>query len=359
MALLRRSLVVSLPVALLAVGAGALAPTPLQLEQVAPFAGHDYAACLATSANGSVTVGMSSSMNETGAFVLRGGGSLAQLPKPAGATDAYAVAVSADGRASAGFVFFPGTDRAVRWTAAGVEDLGVLSGAQYGSQATGISRDGSVVCGSSAAPVEFHAFRWTAAGGMQDLGVLPGGAYSWGFAVSANGKAVTGFSDSVVGEQAFRWTAQQGMQPLASLVPGEWAGGFAISSNGKFVTGYSGPTAVRWDAAGIPEDLGLLPGGFFSVGYAISGNGQLVGGAADDASGAFQATIWTEQLGMVDLLTFLPTIGVDTTDWNLDVTAGISEDGRTLVGIGSYQGESRGWVLRLPSNGSAGWLRAQ
>ena len=35
-------------------------------------------------------------------------------------------------------------------------------------------------------------------------------------------------------------------------------------------------------------------------------------------------------------------------DAELDVVAGISFDGTTMVGVGRYNGEGRGWIVNLP-----------
>ena len=318
--------------------------------------------CVSTSSDGSITIGHSFSPNG----VVRGFTSSAQgvveLPSLPGSLETWPVAISGDGQSAAGFAFFSNTDRAVRWTPEGIEELGRLPGAVGGSAALGISRDGSAVAGSSDSANGIRAMRWTENGGMQDLGILPAGSYSYGFALSANGKVVTGVADSAMGELGFRWTQQQGMRPLLPLANGDSTAGYALSSQGNFIVGYSGTNAVRWNAAGIPQDLGVLPGGFFSVAYAISGSGKLVGGGADNAAGGFSATLWTPTLGTVDLNTFLPLVGIDTTGWNLEITTGISENGTTLVGVGTYQGSQvRGWILRMPLNGSStnGWLRSR
>lgn len=270
-----------------------------------------------------------------------------------GGTDTWATAISGNGEALAGIGFLADTDRAVRWTrSGGLQNLGVLPGGEFGSEAYGISHNGAAVAGTSSCAAGFHAFRWTSAG-MADLGTLPGGAYSYGFAISGNGEAVTGIGDTGAFEHAFYWTRGHGMRDLGTLHPDEPAAGFAISADGGEVTGYSGGTAVLWHRHGV-LDLGIVPGGSFSVGYSISGNGRVVGGLGDDAEGHGIAMLWTRELGMVDLNTYLPTRGVDLSGWSLSVATGLSADGSTIVGIGTFNGEARGWVVTLPCHGAGG-----
>jgi hypothetical protein len=59
---------------------------------------------------------------------------------------------------------------------------------------------------------------------------------------------------------------------------------------------------------------------------------------------------------MVDLNAYLPTLGINLTGWQLGTTTGISYDGMTLVGVGTYNGNDRGWVVTLPSPGASAVL---
>src|SRR6185436_18626440 len=51
--------------------------------------------------------------------------------------------------------------------------------------------------------------------------------------------------------------------------------------------------------------------------------------------------------GMVDLNTYLPTLGIDLSGWTLDYTADVSADGGAIVGNGTHNGATAGWLVRL------------
>lgn len=335
-----------------------------QISSVGVLPGGTFSQCSAASANGQVVVGIS--FGEWGqtpdrSFRIVGNGLAQDIGVFPGATDMWASSVSGNGSTTVGLAFTPNGLRAFRLRNGEFDDLGVLPGAPYGAEAYGTSHDGSVVVGTSSSPGdEFRAFRWTQQTGMVDLGVLPGGGMSFGSAVSASGTVVVGSSGSSNGEQAFRWTPQHGMRALEPVDPSFWSAAFAVSANGAYVAGYSGATAVRWNPAGQAQDLGTLPGGTFSTAYTISGNGQIVGGTSEDENFHSYAIAWAPLLGMVDLNEFLPELGVDLTGWELSVTTGISADGRTLVGLGEFEGEDRGWIARVPNPGPGGlgWLLA-
>ena len=95
------------------------------------------------------------------------------------------------------------------------------------------------------------------------------------------------------------------------------------------------------------QDLGTLPGGSSSNALGVSGDGlTVVGYDGPVAKGAF---LWTLSLGMVDLNTYLPTLGVDLTGWHLNQSTGVSADGTAIVGYGTISGEMRAWrVAGLP-----------
>ncbi len=260
--------------------------------------------------------------------------------------------ISSDGSVIVGgvFLFFPEeTARAHRWTTSGgLQDLGVLPGG-VASVGSGVSGDGTCVTGSSF-DVDFNttAFRWTAEEGMQSLGTLPGGLMSEGRKVSRDGSTIVGMSGSREGDRAFAWTQSGGMQSLGLLSPGDGvSSAYSVSADGTVVAGFSGATAVIW-TNGIVQDIGMLPGATNAIAYTVSDDGSLVGGYSFFGFEA-TATIWTEELGTVDLNTYLPTLGVDLTGWELDYTRDISANGTTIVGEGVFNGEPRGWVVTLPA----------
>jgi uncharacterized protein (TIGR03382 family) len=62
--------------------------------------------------------------------------------------------------------------------------------------------------------------------------------------------------------------------------------------------------------------------------------------------------LWTPTLGIQRLETYLPTLGVDLTGWSIGTATGVSADGQTIVGKGSYNGVARGWIVTIPAPAS-------
>jgi probable HAF family extracellular repeat protein len=261
--------------------------------------------------------------------------------------------ISSNGLVMVGSVFFlfpEETVRAHRWTASGgLQDLGVLPGG-VASVGSGVSGDGNCVTGYSF-DVDFNitAFRWTPGGGMVSLGTLPGGSTSEGRKVSRDGKTIIGAAGTPEGDRAFVWTQSGGMQDLGLLSPGDGiSSAYGVSGDGTVVAGFSGANAVIW-TDGIVRDIGGLTDATSSIAYTVSDDGSVVGGYSFFGFEA-TATLWSRSLGTVDLNTYLPTLGVDLTGWELDYTRDISADGTTIVGEGLFNGEPRGWVVKLDAS---------
>ncbi len=241
---------------------------------------------------------------------------------------------------------------AFRWSSAeGMVSLGTLGAASYG---LAISADGAVVVGHSfLAPYSFNrAFRWTAASGMQDLGTLSGDNAARAQGVSADGSVVVGYSVGTSESRAFRWTSATGMVSLGHLAGGYLCYAYGVSRDGSVVAGWGNTAegntiAFRWTAEdGIMVPLGTLPTGTGSFANAISGDGATVVGRAD-AAGFPRAFLWTAGTGLVDLNTYLPTLGLNLTGWTLTKTNGVSADGRTIVGDGTHNGNAEAWIATL------------
>lgn len=317
--------------------------------------GATFSGANAVSANGSVvaaTVDMMSAHRWTSAGLVNVG----TLP---GAFAATAEDINSDGSVIVGSSFFVApeeTVRAVRWTSSGgMQDLGLLAGG-VASVGNGVSGDGNTVTGYSFdADFNTTAFRWTSAGGMQSLGTLPGGTTSEGRKVSRDGSTIIGIAGTADGDRAFAWTASSGMQNLGLLSPGDGASSaWGVNADGTVVAGVSGINAVIW-TNGIAQNIGMLPGATNAIAFTVSDDGSFVGGYSFFGFNA-TATLWSQSLGTVDLNTYLPTLGIDLTGWELDYTRDISADGTTIVGEGLYNGELRGWVVTIPSPGAATML---
>lgn len=347
------------PAVCLAAAAGLLASasgvSAQSITSIGSPPGGAFSSANAVSANGSVVaanVDMSSAYRWTSSGLVN----IGLLP---GAFATSAEDISSDGSVIVGGAFFSSpeeTVRAHRWTASGgFQDLGVPAGG-VASVGTGVSGDGNIVTGYSF-DMDFNttAFRWTSGGGMQSLGTLPGGTTSEGRKVSRDGGTIIGVAGTTDGDRAFAWTQSGGMQNLGLLSPGDNASSaWGVSADGTVVAGSSGSNAVIW-INGIAQNIGMLPGATNAIAYTVSDDGSLVGGYSFFGMQP-TATLWSQALGTVDLNTYLPTLGVDLTGWELDYTRDISADGLTIVGDGLYNGELRGWVVTIPSPGATALL---
>ncbi len=254
-----------------------------------------------------------------------------------------------------------GQIHAFRWASgSGIQDIGTVGG-RPSSQGFALSADGSVAVGGVS-----RAFRWTSAGGMQDLGTF-GGTASSANAVSADGSVVAGSANTAAGvPHAFRWTNAGGLQDMGTL--GTTSIAKALSADGSVGAGYSqvlpalgqstsGYHAFRWTDAGGMQDLGTL-GGATAYGFAISSDGSTIVGASDiPADGIQRAFLWTQSLGMVDLNTYLPALGVNLTGWLLVSAQSISADGTAIAGYGIHNGQNQAFLISgIPAPGAAGLL---
>ena len=320
------------------------------------------------------------------------------LPTGANST---ALGVSGDGLIAVGACLIqPGGNRAVRWTPPVLGNLGVASGGDF-SLATAISADGLVIVGQSGTSAAPRAFRWVAPGPIVSLGTAPGFTSTIARAVSGDGQIVVGDG----GARPFRWTSATGIVDMGTL-PGHAAGGaYGANRDGSVVVGYSGAGLVafpvRWTTSGIEslglpagatsagaygvnsdgtvvvglgsaaggfqrafrwvegvgmQDLGLFPGGTSSNATAVSGAGDRVVGAGAAPPGS-RAFYWNATIGMVDLNVWLPSQGTDLTGWVLTRATAISEDGTVIVGDGTFNGFSRGWMVNLDPDSDGDGLR--
>jgi probable HAF family extracellular repeat protein len=157
------------------------------------------------------------------------------------ASDAFAT--TADGSVIVGNTSSVTGTQAFRWTSAtGMIGLGNLVPNRNSHDTSyDVSADGSVVVGQSGDDLTQEAFRWTAATGMVGLGDLPGGTEnSTAVAVSADGSVVVGTSQSASGTEAFRWTAATGMVGLGDLSAAPFTShATGISADGRTIYGYS------------------------------------------------------------------------------------------------------------------------
>jgi probable HAF family extracellular repeat protein len=288
------------------------AATGLVQLDLLPGATDGYA--LAVSADGSIVAGYCHTSSGSVPTVWDASGPRA-APLPTGITAATLTACSADGLSLAGYGTMGTTQRAIVWPAAGsAAILPLLAGAGPNAFAYSLSGDGAVAVGFSGVLGSglHHAYRWTSGAGMVDLGDLAGGTHDTiAYAASADGSVIVGDAGKAVGgREAFRWTPSGGMIGL---------GAFSL------------PT-------GPP----------FSYGRAVSGDGQIVTGFST-TSNFQEAFVWSADTGLRNVLDVLTTTyGVTVTGWLLAYGQGISPDGTIIVGQGLHFGGTEAWAAVLP-----------
>jgi probable HAF family extracellular repeat protein len=264
--------------------------------------------------------------------------------------------VDGTGSVLIGFDLFSGNFHATRWTAAGGnEDLGPGPGASAtASSASRVSADSRVIFGGWVGTNQTKGLlRWTREQGMQDIGPVFGASQYSIEGVSGDGGAIAGYAVVNASYVGFKWTQSVSFVALAPLSIGMPSAALGISQDAVFTVGYSylnHNRATRWGSDGIPQNLGVLSGGIDSYAYATSADDSVVVGVSDAALLGDRAFLWTSSLGMVDLNTYLPTLGMDLSRWTLINCRGISADGRTIVGNGAFDHQQVGFIITgLPS----------
>jgi len=320
--------------------------------------GGSASAARGVSADGSVVVGDAGPAFSGTAFRWTSVGGMQDLGTLSGGTYSFAAGVSGNGLVISGYSDSPDGQRAFRWTqAGGMVSLGVLTGGTQ-SLGGGLSSDGSVISGVSGSTDGYRAYRWTNAGGLQNLGTQPGagaGAISFGYSTNGDGSVVVGDGYSPIGDTAFRWTNAGGMVNLGTLPGGTFSYGYAVSADGRVVVGDSdstdGDIAYRWTANGGMQSIGTLPIAFdYMISNGVNADGSVIVGSTSAffPDGTGHAWLWTPSLGIVDLNTYLPSLGIDMTDWVLVDGGGVSADGRTIVGTGNHNGLDEAWIATVP-----------
>lgn len=335
-------------VAMLAAGATVWAQ-PLRIADLGKLPNGTWSRAYGVSGDGLVVVGSADQWGSEYAFRWTSSEGMVKLGTLWGDTDSRALGVNADGSLVVGASFQGTSTRAFRWTPAeGMSNLG-------GSRAWGVSADGQVVVGESGS----RAVRWTAAAGMQELYRMPQQSYAGARAASADGSVIVGYSNYKIIQviwqtRGIRWSGPTYFGWDIWDLPGEGYSevrAFGVDYQGSTVVGRagssSGDRAFRWDELAYMKSLGVLPGGSWSQANAVNADGAVVVGLSDSSNGEC-AFLWTQSLGMVDLNAYLTSLGVDLTNWHLREATAISANGKTIVGIGTYKGAERGWVVYPP-----------
>ncbi|ANM29856.1 hypothetical protein ABI59_10105 [Acidobacteria bacterium Mor1] len=223
---------------------------------------------------------------------------------------------------------------------------------------------GSVVVGQQVGT--FQASAWDLQSGEQQL--FPGNGLSRVNAVSADGSVLVGYETPPGGRVGLVWQDGQAVELVSGGV--RLGAGRAVNDDGTVVFGRGwdlraeegGGFAWRWFEAEGFARLGLTghdkkDGGFFaletipqdtdSAGKTMVGYVGFMRGSTD-LRVAYYAVVWTEEFGFERVAAPLNRAGVRVPDgWELVEATAISDDGSTIVGWGTFDGESRGWLIRL------------
>lgn len=183
-------------------------------------------------------------------------------------------------------------------------------------------------------------------------------AFTSAFDISADGTVVSGTWSNGTTSGPRIWTFQQNPPGWTYFDPPAAINGWVrISSDGTTLAGRAplgsngNGQLGRWNATDGFETFGTLPTAAGSVTMAISGDGsKIVGIAAMGAGIPSRAVLWSRDTGIVDLNTWLPSLGLDLAGWSLRSCDAISDDGLVLAGTGRapLDATPRAWLVRLP-----------
>jgi probable HAF family extracellular repeat protein len=231
-----------------------------------------------------------------------------------GGTTSIAYAVNDSGEVAGAADDSQGQVQAVIFKDGNVISLGTLGATAGGGEAFGINALGDVTGTADAANGDADGFLYHN-GKMIDLGVLPGANSSGGNAIN-NSLQITGAS-GILGSgtnHAFLWKKGK-MTDLGVLPTGNSSQGSGINASGQIVGGSD---------IFIPSNVGSgPPGEYLSHGFLYS-NGQL-----QDLNNLISAN----------------------SGWVLGAASGINDLGE-IVGTGTINGETHGYLLKLNCNDS-------
>ena len=260
-------------------------------------------------------------------------------------------AVSYDGSVIVGNMEDPVTGDSIagRWTVAtGWVALGGMSNCGSISSARDVSDDGTAVTGLAWDGCSAIAFLWTTTGGFEQLQVLGAGSHTAN-TISGDGSMVGGYATGTTGRTPATWeTGNLNGQVFDADIQGEVKG---MTGNGEVTVGsryFSGGTLTAYvhnSASGF-VNLGSLDPAWSSTALDVSESGAVIIGN-DSLLLSRKAWIWRVGVGLESLHDALIDIGIHPGD-ELYESAGLSDDGKVLVGNSGFNGLSnRGFVSEL------------
>jgi len=240
--------------------------------------------------------------------------------------------------------------------------LGTLGGSQ--SVANAINTTGQIVGWADTSNGQRQDAFLYSGGQMTDLGGLPGDSISAANAINDSGQVV-GYSEPGGGGggtnySIHAWLYSAGSMTDLGTLSGSQSQANGINNSGQ-VVGWSsvatgGDQAFLWDK-GTMTDLGTLPGEGDSVANSINDLGQVVGTASNGGGigggGGGQAAdhaFLYENGVMTDLNSLLPP---GASGWVLNTATAIDNQSQ-IAGMGTYNGDTHGYILDLSPLGSQG-----
>lgn len=269
--------------------------------------------------------------------------------------------ISANGAVIVGVSHVAGGARAVRWTAAGIEELGSLSSEPHHSYAQAVSADGSTIAGYCTTAAGTEGFVWTAAAGIFSIGDLPGGALSCiPDCVSADGQWVGGRGTSDAGQQAILWSAATGLETLDPLATGElpWRiHDLGIDGSRAYGSVLQGEELVgfEWNRGLGGSLLPEPPIAEFTSAVRTDLENSLVGINSYFSGTAEPYVLFSGSGQLLRLEDHLFSLGVPSLNGlSLISISDLSVDGKSIAGYAiNANGNYEGWIARLATTGPA------
>jgi uncharacterized membrane protein len=238
---------------------------------------------------------------------------------PSGWTETQGASVSGDGTVVVGYGIDPSTP-------GGIRSRGFVYNVSSNTS-TALAMDASWAQNRNAAALDVSADGSTIVGRAYDLASDDQQAVAW-----VNGAATNLGVNAAVSSTDSR--------------------AVAVSADGSTIVGYyedssgNNQSFIR-ASSGTVTTVSLFGTAFDEFeAFDVSGDGSMIVGLADPtAGGTSRATLWTQALGVVDLNTYLTSLGVNLTGWDLTEATTISADGTSIAGIGVFNGVSYGWVV--------------
>lgn len=344
-----------LALGLLALTAPAHGVATLSAVGVLP-GGSGSATLTGLSSDGSTAFGNSAGANGFEAFRWRASTGIEGLGDlPGGGFSSFALGSNADGSTIVGRGT-PSVSRGFRWSNGVMNQIaGLQTITATSDRAQSLSDNGNVLAGwSNSLGNGQRACRWVGSGLGEILPDLPGGSvFSDALGISGDGTTIVGWSYTAAGREAAYWIG--GNVFAIGDFPGGSVDAYAnsASTDGKVIVGRgwaaNSATAFRWTQSGGMQILGdssISGVAFNSEAFDVSANGNIVVGRGNmpDFSGAF---VWTASTGMMSVKQLLINQGVNVAGWTFNDARGISADGLTIAGNGTYNSQITGYVARL------------